>query len=255
MRQFHRHTLLSALAISALGFVPLSAMAQAAPAMGAPCCMAPAPITPTTLNFTVSADQKKAPDMATMGAGVVTTAKTAKAAMEDNARKMSAAFVALKAAGIADKDMQTSGVQLSPQYDYTNGTRPRIVGYQAANRVTLKLRKIDQIGAVMDALVAQGINEIDGPNFGIENPEAMLDQARGEAMATAMRRAELYAKAAGMRVKRIVSINESGGYTPPQPMPMMMARAAMADSAAPTPVAAGEVSYSIQISLQVELEK
>ncbi|MCE2891023.1 MAG: SIMPL domain-containing protein [Hyphomonadaceae bacterium] len=255
MRQFHRHTLLSALAISAVGFVPLSAMAQAAPAMGAPCCVAAAPVTPTTLNFTVSADQKKAPDMATMGAGVVTTAKTAKAAMEDNARKMSAAFVALKAAGIADKDMQTSGVQLSPQYDYTNGTRPRIVGYQAANRVTLKLRKIDQIGAVMDALVAQGINEIDGPNFGIENPEAMLDQARGEAMATAMRRAELYAKAAGMRVKRIVSINESGGYTPPQPMPMMMARAAMADSAAPTPVAAGEVSYSIQISLQVELEK
>jgi uncharacterized protein YggE len=255
MRSFNRHILLSAIAISAVGFVPLSAMAQAAPGMGAPCCMAPAINTPTTLTFTVNADQKKAPDMATMGAGVVTTAKTAKAAMEDNARKMSAAFVALKAAGIADKDMQTSGVQLSPQYDYANGTRPRIVGYQAANRVTLKLRKIDQIGAVMDALVAQGINEIDGPNFGIENPEAMLDQARAEAMATALRRAEFYAKAAGLRVKRIVSINESGGYTPPQPMPMMMARVAMADAAAPTPVAAGEVNYSIQVSLQVELEK
>lgn len=255
MRPFNRYILLSAIALGAAGFVPVSAMAQAAPAMGAPCCMAPAPITPTTLNFTVSADQKKAPDMATMGAGVVTTAKTAKAAMEENARKMSAAFVALKAAGIADKDMQTSGVQLSPQYDYTNGTRPRIVGYQAANRVTLKLRKIDQIGAVMDALVSQGINEIDGPNFGIENPDAMLDLARSEAMATAMRRADLYAKAAGMRVKRIVSISESGGYTPPQPMPMMMARAAMVDAAAPTPVAAGEVSYSIQISLQIELEK
>lgn len=248
MRHFTRHLLVPFIALGSLA--PLAATAQTAQG---PCCQAPA--SPTALTFTVTAEERMAPDMATMGVGVVTTARTAKAAMEDNARKMSAAFAALKAAGIADKDMQTSGIQLSPQYDYTDGQRPRITGYQATNRLSLKLRKLDQIGPVMDVLVGQGINQIDGPNFGIEDTDALLDQARAKAMATALRRAELYAKAAGLRVKRIAAISESGGYSPPNAMPMMMARSAIADSAPPTPVAAGEVSYSIQLSVQIDLEK
>lgn len=212
-------------------------------------------MTPSTLNLNVSSEIKKAPDIATISAGVVTSSRTAKTAMDDNARKMSAAFAALKAAGIADRDMQTSGIQLAPQYDYSTSTRPKITGYQATNRLTLRLRKLETIGPVLDALVAQGINEVNGPTFGIENPEAELDKARTEAMTTAMRRAELYARASGMRVKRVLTINESGGYQPPQPMPMMMARVAMADSQAETPVAPGEVTLSIQLNVQFELEK
>jgi uncharacterized protein len=211
--------------------------------------------TPSTLNLNVNSNVKKAPDMATISAGVVTQARTAKAAMDDNARRMTAAFAALKAAGIAERDMQTSGINLSPQYNYVANQRPTIKGYEVSNRVTVRIRRLDNIGPVMDALVAQGVNEINGPNFGLDNPEAELDTARTQAMATAMRRAELYATASGMRVKRVITINESGGYEPPQPRPMMMARAMVADAAAETPVAPGEVTLSIQLNVQFELEK
>ena len=212
-------------------------------------------VTPSTLNLNVNANVKKAPDMATVSAGVVTQARTAKAAMDDNARRMSAAFVALKAAGIADRDMQTSGVNLAPQYTYVANQRPTIKGYEVSNRVTVRIRRLENIGPVLDALVAQGVNEINGPTFGIDNPEAELDTARTEAMMTAMRRADLYARASGMRVKRVMTINESGGYEPPQPRPMMvMARQTSAD-AAETPVAPGEVTLSIQLNVQFELEK
>jgi uncharacterized protein len=212
-------------------------------------------VSPTTLNLNVNSQVKKAPDMATISAGVVTQARTAKAAMDDNARRMSAAFTALKAAGIADRDMQTSGINLSPQYNYVANQRPTIKGYEAANRVTVRIRKLENIGPVLDALVAQGVNEINGPTFGLDNPEAELDTARTEAMATALKRAELYARAAGMRVKRIMTINESGGYEPPQPRPMMVMSRMMADAAPETPVAPGEVTLSIQLNISFEFEK
>jgi uncharacterized protein len=212
-------------------------------------------VTPSTLNLNVNSNVKKAPDMATISAGVVTQARTAKAAMDDNARRMSAAFTALKAAGIADRDLQTSGINLSPQYNYIANQRPTIKGYEASNRVTVRIRKLENIGPVLDALVAQGVNEINGPTFGLDNPEAELDTARTEAMATAMRRAELYARASGMRVKRVVTINESGGYEPPQPRPMMMMSRMAADVAPETPVAPGEVTLTIQLNVQFELEK
>jgi uncharacterized protein len=212
-------------------------------------------VTPSTLNLNVNSNVKKAPDIATINASVVTNSRSSKTAMEENARRMSAAFTALKAAGIADRDMQTSGINLTPQYNYVANQRPTIKGYEARNGVTVRIRKLENIGAVLDALVAQGVNDLNGPTFGLDNPEAELDAARTEAMATAMRRAELYARASGMRVKRVLTINESGGYEPPRPVPMMMARAQMADAATETPVAAGEVTLSIQLNVQFELEK
>ena len=212
-------------------------------------------VIPSTLNLNVTSNVKKAPDMATLSAGVVTQSRTAKAAMDENARRMSAAFVALKAAGIAERDMQTSGINLTPQYTYVANQRPTIRGYEAANRVTVRIRRLENIGPVLDALVAQGVNEITGPTFGIDNPETELDTARTEAMATAVRRAELYARASGMRVKRVMTINESGGYEPPQPRPLMMARMQATSADAETPVAPGEVTLSIQLNVQFELEK
>ena len=257
MHQIRRSWMMLGLGFMAATMVPLQAGAQPAmPMMGQPMMHhSPPPPTSTTLTFNVSAEQKKAPDMATMTAGVVTLAKTAKAAMADNAQRMAAAFTALKAAGVADKDIQTTGIQLNPQYEAVAGTRPRIVGYQANNQLTVKLRNLTQVGPVMDALVAQGINEISGPNFGLENPDALLDAARSEAMAAGLRRADLYAKAAGLRIKRIVTIQEEGGVMAPMAMAKFMPRAAFAEISPETPVAPGEVSYSIQLSLQIELEK
>lgn len=231
---------------AALAALPAPASAQAQP-----CC--PQVVQPSTLNLNVSSDVKLAPDIATVSAGVVTTARTARAAMRDNATRMSAAFAALRAAGIAERDMQTSGISLQPQYEYTENQRPRIVGYQVSNTVTVRMRDLEAVGPVLDALVAQGVNQLNGPTFGIDNPDEALDRVRREAMETAMRRARIYAEASGMRIRRVVTINESGGYQPPQAVPMM-ARAMAMDAAAETPVAAGEVGLSIQLNVQFELE-
>ncbi|KAF0186213.1 MAG: hypothetical protein FD163_881 [Hyphomonadaceae bacterium] len=215
------------------------------------CCAQPSP---SILNINTTADLKQAPDIAMVSAGVVTQHRSARNAMADNATKMSAAFAALRAAGIAERDLQTAGINLSPQYVYEENKPPRLTGYQVTNTVNVKIRDMTKIGPVLDALVAQGINQISGPNFQIEDSDAALDRAREEAMRKAMRRGELYARGAGMRIKRVVSINESGGYQP-QPQPMVMMSRMAADVAQQTPVASGEVTMSIQLSVQFELEK
>lgn len=210
--------------------------------------------TPSTININTSASIKQAPDIALITAGVITQSKSAKTAMADNATKMSAAFAALKAAGVIDKDMQTSGVNLVPEYVYQDNKPPIIKGYQVTNSLNIKIRDMAKVGPVLDSLVAQGINQISGPTFSIDNPDNAMDKAREEAILKAVSRANLYAKGAGMKVKRVISINESGDYQ--QPQPIMMARSmAMKADMAETAVAPGEVNLSIQLNVQFELEK
>ena len=127
----------------------------------------------------------------------------------------------------------------------------RIIGYQATNTVNVKQRDLKQFGRVLDTLVAAGANQVNGPNFQVDNPEAALDEARTAAMKAARARADLYARAAGLRVVRILTISESGGYVP-QPR-VMYAKAEMAMDAAPTPIAAGQVELSSSVSVQFEL--
>lgn len=242
-------TKISKAAASILSVALVSAALPAA-AQNAACCAQPSP---SVLNVNTSADLKQAPDIAIISAGVITQSRNARTAMAENATKMAAAFAAIKAAGIAERDMQTAGISLQPQYVYEENKPPKITGYQVSNTLTIRVRAMDKVGTVLDSLVAQGINQISGPSFGIDDPDAALDKAREEAMQKAMRRANLYARTTGMRVKRVVSINESGGYQNPQPVPMM-AMARMADSAS-TPVAGGEVTMSIQLNVQFELEK
>jgi len=209
----------------------------------------------TTLAISAQSDVKAAPDIATISAGVVTTAPKAEAALKDNATQMNAVFAALKAAGIADKDLQTSGITLNPQYVYEEHKSPRITGYQANNTVTIIVHDLKKIGPVLDTLVAKGANQINGPSFTIENPEELLNGARKEAMTKARQRADLYAAAAGMKIKRIVTISESSNSVP-VPYPMMAVRkmAMAADAAAPTPVAAGEVTLNATVNVTYELE-
>ena len=214
----------------------------------------------TLLSLTAEGHSTRTPDIASFTAGVASTGKTAGAAMAANAAQMNRVIAALKQAGIADRDIQTSNLSLNPTYAepvrLPNGQvvqdgPPRINGYRANNSISVRQRKLSEVGKVIDALVAAGANEISGPDFSVDQADAALDEARTAAMKTARARAELYAAAAGMHVGKIVSISESGGYMP-QPK-MMYARAAMADMAAPTPVAAGEVSLSISVSVQFKL--
>lgn len=228
----------------------LGAMALAAPAFAQ--ATPERPITGTRLDVSAQGEVTRAPDLVTIGAGVVTQAPTAGAAMTENARRMTATIAALRKAGIAERDIRTSALNLSPQYRYGQNQPPVITGYQASNQVNVRFHDIARAGAVLDALVAAGANQISGPDFEVEQADAALDEARAKAVAKARARAELYAKAAGLHVKRILSISESGGdYRPPRP-PMMMQMAAR--EASDTTVAPGEQSLSVTVAVSFELE-
>lgn len=226
----------------------------AAVALSAPAALAQAPATlpadATLLSVSTRAQASRAPDIATVSAGVVTQAADGNSAMRQNAELMNKVLAAVKAAGVAGRDVQTSGINLHPQYHYQDNQPPRITGYQASNTLELKLRDVTRIGNVLDALVASGANQINGPSFGIDDPEPLYAQARIEALGLARARADSYADALDLRVRRIVSVNEGGGSMP-GPMPMMArAKAEAFDS---TPVAPGQSSVSVQLDVVFEL--
>jgi hypothetical protein len=212
---------------------------------------AQAPQAATTVTLAEQAKVTAAPDTAEIGTGVVTTAPSAADALAANARRMAAVVTALRRAGVAERDIQTSGIRLEPQYRYAQDQPPQLTGYQANNRVSVRIRDIAGTGRLLDQLVAQGANQIDGPNFTIAEPAPLLDQARQSAVATLRRRAELYARAMGLQVARIVSVEEDSAVRDPRPVPMMatMARAEKAD----TPVAPGEVELSVNVRMVFEL--
>ena len=211
----------------------------------------------TLLTLSAEGKSTRTPDLAVFSAGVTTEGKTAGEAMSANAAAMTRVIAALKKAGVADKDIQTSSINLNPVYGQPvmgpNGqmvNEPRIVGYQAVNMVTVRARDIKNFGKVLDALVASGANQISGPSFQMSDPSTAQDEARLGAMKAARTRADLYARSAGLRVVRIVSISE-GGYSPPQPKyAIMEARSA---DAASTPVQAGEVEAQVSVTVQFEL--
>jgi uncharacterized protein YggE len=204
--------------------------------------------------LSVSAEGKSTgrPDMATLNLGVTTEAPSAQAALQANATRMNTLIAALRRAGVAERDIQTSNVSVNPQQVYQEGQPPRITGYQANNTVTAKVRRIDNTGRVIDAAVAAGGNTINGVFFSYQDPDAQLDAARRDAIREARRRADLYANALNMHVVRIVAVNEGGGYTPPVPMPMAREMAVARDS---TPVQPGEVDTTVNVGVTFELRQ
>jgi len=205
----------------------------------------------TLVSISASAEASRVPDVATISAGVVTQAVDGNTAMRQNAEQMVKVLAAIKAEGIVEKDVQTSGVNLSPQYRYVENEAPKITGYQASNTVNLKVRDITTLGDVLDALAAQGSNQINGPTFEIDKPDPVYEEARLAALKKAQVRADTYAKALDLRVRRIVSISEGGGGGF-QPMPMM-AMAKSRDQAESTPVLPGESTLSVNLDVVFEL--
>ncbi len=206
------------------------------------------------LSFSVNEEVRSRPDQATVGAGVTTTAPTAVEAMRVNAAAMDRLIAAAKARGIKAEDIQTSGINLSPQYDYNNrtdGQAPRFLGYQVSNTVRATTGKIDDIGPLLDALVAAGGTNIEGPWFGMKDADAQLIGARGAAIKAAEAKAADYARLAGYRGAELVSISE-GGFAGPQP-PMPYGRMEMAADAKSTPVEPGRVSNTLTLNFQYRL--
>jgi uncharacterized protein YggE len=214
-----------------------------------------APVTTdgTLLSVSAQAETTRVPDIAHLSTGVVTQAADAKAAMRDNAEQMSRVVAAIRKAGIAERDIRTSGVNLNPQYRYQENQPPTITGYEARNTVDITVRDIGELGGIMDALVAVGANQINGPSFEVDDKESAYDEARRAAIEKARARASMYAKTLDLRVRRIVSISEgNGGFSPPVPM---MAMARMEKASADTPIAPGESTLSVNLDVVFELGK
>lgn len=239
--QMFRHVFAAAAAASVLG-APVVAQAQMAPATQ------PQLLDGALLTINAQGETKIAPDLATISIGVVTQGSTADAALAQNTTKMNAVIAAIKRAGVADRDVQTSNLSVNPQYQYGQNEPPKLTGYDATNNVTVKVRDLKNVGKVVDGVVTVGSNQVNGITFGLDDDSKALDAARTNAMQKARARADLYATAAGLKVNRIVSISEGGGSGPIYPMPMM-ARAQMANAAGPPPVAPGELNLTIDVSV------
>jgi uncharacterized protein YggE len=240
-----RKTLFTALALSA-AVIPAGIMAQ-------PVATVPA-LAGTRLDVNATGEVTRVPDLAIISAGVQTLQPTATGAIEENATRMERVRAALKRAGIADKDIQTSSISLNPEYHYENNQPPRLTGYRATNTVNVKFRDLKRTGSILDALVAEGANQINGPNLTIDKPDEAYDEARVKAIAAGRARAELYARALGKRVVRILSVSESGAYVPP-PMPMAYARDAMqVGAAAKTEIDPGTQQLQVNVSMSFELQ-
>lgn len=205
----------------------------------------------TLLNISASAEATRIPDVARISAGVVTQATDSNGALRANAQQMDKVMAAIKKSGIAERDVQTSGVSLNPQYKYEDNKAPQIVGYQASNTVNIKVRDISKLGAVLDGLADQGANQINGPMFSIDQPEPVYDQARMDALKKAQERAQTYAKNLNLRVVRIVSIDETnnGGF---QPMAVLSA-APRAAKEFNSPISPGETTLSVTLNVVFEL--
>ena len=171
----------------------------------------------TTFSLSAYGESRVAPDMATINLGVIGEAPTAAAALSANSAKMNKVMAALKKAGIADKDVQTSGLNLNPQYVYNQNEPPRLTGYQASSQVTVTVRDLARLGASVDATVSAGADQVNGISFGLADPTAAENAAREAAVKALTAKAELYARATGYHISRLVTLSEGGGYSAPPP--------------------------------------
>lgn len=209
-------------------------------------------ITPRTISVSGSSEIKAVPDEAELSAGVTGQAGTASAALADNSKAMNAVFAALKARGIPDRSIRTSGFSVSPQYDSGkdgNGP-PRITGYQVSNTVSVTVDDLSTLGPIIDELVGSGSNTMGGVRFTIRDPKPLMKQARMEAVKDAMDRAETLAHAAGVTLGRVTAISDNGMSVP---RPMFRSVVVTAAMAAP-PIAAGEETISASVSMTFEIK-
>ena len=207
--------------------------------------LGPAQAAEKLVTVTGEATVAVAPDTALIRLGVGTQEKTAREASEANARQMTAVLAAIKDTGVADRDIQTSRLSLQPQYDPNKSGTARLTGFQASNQVTVRIRDIDKLPTVLDRAITAGANEMSGIEFVVSEQSKLLDQARDDAIADARRRADLYAKAAGAKLGRVVSITEEGSAPPPRPIQALRAGA--------VPIAPGEQTLKAIVTISYEL--
>jgi uncharacterized protein YggE len=245
---------MTALISRTAAFALTAALLTGAAALPAQAQTADAAFRATTLNLSAFGESKVTPDLATITLGVQTDGPTAAQALSANAAQMTKVVAALKKAGIAERDIQTSTLNVNPQYVYVENKPPRLNGYQASNQVTIQVRDLTKLGQTVDATVNAGATNVGGISFGLQDPQAAEDAARLDAVKALQAKADLYARATGYRIVRLVSLGEGGGYTPAPPMPMY-AMAKMERAADSSPVSAGELKVRVDVSATYELVK
>lgn len=217
----------------------------------------PAKPTPT-ISVSATGTAEIAPDMAVIDLSVLREAETAREALDANTAAMAEVLAAMQEEGIADRDLQTSNFSIQPIVVYprsTNGRQdpPRITGYRVVNALTVRVRDLDRVGAILDLSVSLGVNQGGGISFTNDDPSEAITRARTEAMQAAIAKATTLTEAAGIGLGAILSISEHSD----QPRPIAMARAemAMASDSAPVPIAAGENTYRVTVNVSFELDQ
>jgi len=219
-----------ALVVATAALLTAPALAQTAP--------------PPAISVTGEATVSVPPDQAQIDGGVATDAKTAREASDANNAAMGKVLLALKGAGIDEKDYQTSRLSLQPQYAPNRSGPSPVVGYRASNRVTIRLRDVTKIASMIDVLVGAGANDIGGINFMVSQASKLLDEAREQAISDARRKAQIYAKAAGVTLGEPLSISEESA-----PTPVFRSKVAGGIAASAAPVAQGEETLSVTVNV------
>ncbi|WCR09263.1 SIMPL domain-containing protein [Paracoccus stylophorae] len=212
-------------------------------------CMMQAGAGARRLTVTGEGEARVAPDLATIQLGVTSQADSAAEAMSQTSTQQREVIEALSRAGIPETDIRTSGLNLNPLMDYGENRAPRVTGYQASNRVTVRVSEIGELGSVLDAIVAAGANEISGIEFSRENGMGAQDRARRAAVADARHKAQVLAKAAGLRLGPVMVLRDSQISDGPRPMMRMAADAATEGA----PVAAGQLSMNASVQMEYAL--
>ena len=224
--------------LSLLAFAPL----QAALAHDAP--------DRRTISLSASGAVKTTPDKVDISSGVTTEAKAAREALDRNTEAMAKVVEALKADGIEAKDIQTINFSVGPVYEIkAEGRPPEVVGYRVTNQVRITLHDIGKLGAILDKVVTLGANQIDAIEFGVEEPEALKDEARKLALKNVTDNARLYAEAAGVGLGQLLSITEEESSYQPRYAPM----AARMDSAKEVPIEAGTAAVEVRVRVSWEI--
>jgi uncharacterized protein YggE len=226
---------------AAAAFAPLPSSAQESKTM------------PRVISLNGHGEVKARPDMAVVTVGVMSQAQTAREALTQNTTAMEKIFASLKAGGIEARDIQTSNFSVNPRYDYGQNNRqpPRLVGYDVSNSVAVSVRKLDTLGSVLDTVVSQGSNQINGIMFAIADDDKLQDEARKVAVADAERKAKLYAEATHITLGQIMGVSESN-FQPPQPV--FYGKAMRADAAGAVPIAEGEQTVAIDVNIMWEIK-
>lgn len=195
-----------------------------------------------------------APDLALLSLSVMREAKTAREALDANNDAMAAVIAAMKSAGVAERDLQTTGIQINPRYNYSNkpdgGQTAELVAYQVTNTLSVRVRDISKTGEILDKAVSLGVNQGGGITFTNENPATVIGEARKKAVADAIAKAKTLAEAAGVSVGKVLEITDQN-YMPP---PMPMNAKAFDAAGASVPVQAGENAYRVMVNITFELK-